>query len=327
MIIKHLMKNESSRDGIKNILMASCILAVLFAVFAPLTANAQLGALKGIVDMVSSDSTLSTNISTGSVNCPAGAGTGACRLASLLVYAVGQGRPIIVIFAILIISVAGFRLIVSQSDDALTTARRTVLATVIGLFLLFISEQFVDALYGGFSRAPGSAFDSPADAALGAEIISVELMGILRWGETLIAIVAISLLVVQAIGVLGSFGAEDTIRKAYRAVFYTAMGIMLVAFDRVIASVFGFDSMSTLPGPPNAGIFVVEIFGFVRFFLVFVGIIVIGVMIYSGLMMLLNFGNDEYITKGKSFLINAGLGLLLIAMSFVIISTMILGIT
>ena len=42
--------------------------------------------------------------------------------------------------------------------------------------------------------------------------------------------------------------------------------------------------------------------------------------------MILNFGNDELVSRGKTILINAGIGLLLIVVSFVVINTMILGI-
>ena len=321
----------------QKLLMTICTVGIFFAGFAiPVISYAQIGELENVVNRVTSQSTLSQDVSAPSINCGQRAGAGACRLAALLVYAVQRGRTIIAIFAVLIIVIAGFRLIISQSDEALTTARRTVLATVIGLFLLFISERFVDALYGGFTEVAGGRFDDPAtlEPAIintslesGAQILGLELLGILVWLETIVAIVAIGLLVVQAVSVLGSFGTEDTIRKAYRAVFYTVMGLLLVVFDRVIASVFGFNNIGVRPGPTSASLFIVELFGFVRFILFLIGVIIIGVIVYAGLMMLLNFGNDEYITKGKSFLINAGLGLLLIVVSFVIVSTMILGIT
>jgi len=53
---------------------------------------------------------------------------------------------------------------------------------------------------------------------------------------------------------------------------------------------------------------------------------VVAVVIYAGTLMILNFGNDDFITKGKGILINAGIGLLLIMTSYVIVSEVILGI-
>jgi len=241
----------------------------------------------------------------------------------MLVYAVERVRFIASWFAFLMIIIAGFRLVISQAEDALTTARRTILASIIGLFLMFLTEPVVDAMYGGYVLAPATAVSNPI---LSANILSIEILGVLRWGETLVAIVAVLLLIVQAIAVFGSFGQEETIRKAYRAVFYTVVGILLLVFDRAIAAVFGYNTIGALPGAPNAGIFIVEIFGLLRFFLIFVAIIVVAVIVYAGFLMLLNFGNDDFITKGKGFLLNAGLGLLLIVVSYVIVSTIILGI-
>jgi len=301
--------------------------AFLFALW-PLTAGADVAAMPGVVDAVTVGTPLSRNLPLASLTCGAAVlGLGACWLASMLVYAVEQGRTIIWAFAFLMIVVAGFRLIISQSEESLTTARRTVLSVIIGLFLLHISEPFVDALYGGVTVAPGSVLDSTTNLELGAKTLSKEMMGIMRWIETVVAIIAVALLVAQAIAVLGSFGTEDTIRKSYRAVLATITGLLLLVFDRMIAAIFGFRTLGDIPVAPDAQIFIVEIFGLIRFLLFFVAIIMVGVIIYAGFMMVLHFGNEEFITKSKTILINSLLGLVLIVMSFVIVSTLILGIT
>lgn len=293
-----------------------------FGVLMPVVASAQIGALDGIVNFVVSGTPLTRTISGSGVVCSPLAGAGACKLAALLVYAVARSRSIVGALALLMIVVAGFRLIISQDEQALATARRAVAASVLGLFLIFTVEPFVDSFYGGFSIPASMAMSTPV---LAANILSAEIYGILRWGETLVAIVAITLMVVQAVAVFGSFGQEETIRKAYRAILYTVIGLLLVVFDRTIAAIFGYDTLGAFPGSPNVSIFIVEIFGIVRLVLGFVGIIAVAAIIYSGFLMILNYGNDEFITRAKGVLINAGLGLLLIIVSFVIVSTIILG--
>lgn len=294
-------------------------------IFLPLIAHAQVSALTSIVDSIVAGTPLSATLGLSGgigVNCANNAGAGACALAGLFVYIVQRGRFLIGAIAFIIVVVAGFRLIISQSDEALTTARRTISATVIGLFAIFLAEQFVDALYGGFTQP---AATGPLSPPIGGEIFSLEMLGVLRWIETLVAIVAVGMIIVQATSVLLSFGAEDTTRKAYRAVFSTVLGLLLIVFSRSIAAIFGYVDIGSLPGAPRAGIFIVEIFGLVRLLLTFVVIVVIAVIVYSGFLMIVNFGNDELASRGKTIIINALIGLVLIAVSFSIINAMILG--
>lgn len=285
---------------------------------------AQVSTLPGWIDTIANP-WFTTTVPSVTLSCIPAVGTGACELAGLLVYAVRQGKMLVGATAFLIMIVAGFRLVISQSEEALTTARRSILGAVIGLFVIFITEPVVNALYGGFGILPGTVLD-PANIPVAVGILSAELSGILQWGEALVAIVAIGLLIVQAVYVLGSFGAEETIRKAYRAVFSSIFGILLIVFDQAITAIFGIGSIPFLGGPTTVPFFV-EVFGMLRFLLAFVAIIVIAVIIYAGGLMLLHYGNEEILNKGKTILLNAALGLLLISVSFVIVSTVILGIT
>ncbi|HLC76540.1 MAG TPA: hypothetical protein VJB82_05525 [Candidatus Peribacterales bacterium] len=288
---------------------------------------AQVNQLDTIVNFVLVGTPLSSTIPVGTFSCPAsvGSGVGACWLAALFVYAVGQGRLLIGTLAFITITIAGFNLIIRQSEESMTTARRTVLGVVLGLFLVFTSEQFVDALYGGFTINPGDVLVDPSNIDAGTLILSEELLGIVRWGETIVAIVAIGLLVGEGIMVLASFGSEQALQKANRAVLYTILGILLIVFDRTIASIFGYTDIGTLPGAPDASIFIVEIFGFVRLVLGFVAIVAVAIIIYAGFLMMGSFGNDELITKARTMLINAVIGFVLITLSFVIVHFVIIG--
>ena len=287
---------------------------LLLGILYPLAAKAQVSSLHGIIDNIFGPSTPVAGLSCG------GAGTGACQLAGLFISTVQQGRWLIGGLALVVIVVAGFRLVISQSEEALTTARRTVLTATIGLFVVFLSERFVEALYGGFLSPPGGP------PAAGPTILSDEILGIVRYLEMLVAIVAIGLLVVQAVYVLGGFGNEEAIRKAYRAVLYTIFGILLVVFDHTIAAVFGYTSIGAMPGAPSTAPIIIEIFGLLRLLLTFVAAIAIGIIVYAGALMLLHYGNEEWITRAKGILLNAVIGLVLIVMSFVLVSTIILGI-
>ncbi|MEK7136874.1 MAG: hypothetical protein AAB853_01185 [Patescibacteria group bacterium] len=306
------------------------LLSFLFALVPlllsfPDKAIAQVGALPGLVDGVVG-TMLPTSFPGVTLACPPLAGSGACELAALFVHLVQRGRLLIGAAAFLLVVIAGFRLIISQSEEALTTARRTILGVVVGLFLVFLSEPLVEALYGGFGTQAGTVL-IPGNTAAATGVLSDELLGIMRWVETIIAIVVIGLLVVQAVAVLGSLGNEETIRKAYRAIGASLAGILLIVFDETIAAIFGFTSSNTLPGNPSTLPFFVEVFGFLRFILMFVAVIIVGIILYAAALMLLNFGNEELVTRSKSILTNAAIGLVLIILSFALVSTVILQVT
>lgn len=306
-------------------LRASLLLAFATTLLLPGKVAAQVGALQGIVDGIVG-MMLPTSFPGVALACPPLAGSGACELAALFVYLVQRGRFLIGAAAFLLIVIAGFRLIISQSEEALTTARRTIMGVVVGLFLVFLSEPLVEALYGGFGNQAGTVLE-PGNVAAATGALSDELLGIMRWVETLIAIVVIGLLIVQAVAVLGSFGNEETIRKAYRAIGASLAGILLIVFDETIAAIFGFSAINALPGSPTTVPFFVEVFGVLRFILMFVGVILIGVLLYAAALMLVNFGNEEIVTRSKSILTNAAIGLALIVLSFVLVSTVILQVT
>lgn len=302
----------------------SGFITVLIA--SPDIAFAQARALPGIIDFVIGGTPLSTELPVPDFGCDTAAGVGACHVAELFVYVVRQGRLVIGAVAFLILSIAGFNLIVRQSEESVTKARNAVIGVIVGVFLVFLSEQFVDATYGGFSITAGEVLTDPANIEEGVGIMSGEILGVIRWCETLLAIVAIGLMVAQAAYVLASFGSEETIKKAYRAVFSTIIGILLIVFDRTIAAIFGYDQLVALPGAPDATIFIVEVFGFIRLLLGFVGIVAVAILVYAGVLMIVHYGNDEMITKARTVLINAAIGLVLIVVSFVIVQTVVLGI-
>ncbi len=303
-------------------------IATAFFLFPGLS-FAQVSQLQGIVNLVISNSPLPGNIPTPGFTCPTtiGAGVGACYLASLFVYAVQQGRLLIGTLALITIVTAAFNLIVRQSEETLATARRTVVGVVVGLFLIFTAEKFVDALYGGFTVDAGTMLTNPANVQTGATIFSEELLGIVRWGETLVAIVAIGLLVLEGVRVLASFGSEQIIQKAYRATYSTVLGILLIVFDRTIAAIFGYTQIAAFPGAPDASIFIVEVFSLVRLVLSFLGIIAVAIIVYAGLLMIFNFGNDELLTKARTMLFRAAIGFLLIGVAFLIVHFVIIGAT
>jgi hypothetical protein len=292
----------------------------------PISADAGVGDLGNIIDYTVGTTPLITTVASTPFSCPGSAGVGACNIASVLIHVVRQVRVLAAGLAFIILVVAGFRLVISQAEEAMTTAKRTVLGAVVGLFLLFIVEPVVDAFFGGFTAPAAALLVSPASAQNAAFLLSTELMGILSWIETLVAIVAVGLIVAEAVGALASFGSEERMKKMYHAIGSTIFGILLLVFDRTIASVFGLAPDASVPVTPTTMPVFVEFFGLVRFVLLLIGIVAVGVLIYAGFLMILNLGNEEMLTRGKKIVGNTLIGLVMIILCYAIVSTVILGI-
>lgn len=303
------------------------LLPILLAL--PLPVAAAIPRLQNVIDYTVGSTPLISTVTWTSLtpfSCPPGSGVGACNMALVLIFVVQQVRYLAAGLAFIVLIVAGFRLVISQAEEAMTTAKRTVLGAVVGLFLLYLVEPVVDAFFGGFTSPAASLLVSPASAHAAAFVLSTQLMGVLSWIETLVAVVAVGLIVVEGIGALASFGSEERMKKLYHALFSTIFGILLIVFDVTIASVFGLAPNAAPPTVPSTIPIFVEIFGIVRFVLVLVGIVAVGVLIYAGFLMILNLGNEEMITRGKKIFGNTLIGLLMIVLCYAIVSTVILGI-
>lgn len=60
--------------------------------------------------------------------------------------------------------------------------------------------------------------------------------------------------------------------------------------------------------------------GFINYFLSFLGLIAVAMVIYAGVLMVTSGGEEEQSTKGKQILIWAAVGLVLIMLSYAIVS-------
>lgn len=282
---------------------------------APFVASAQMGALNGIVSGIAPSLPDISAAPSGGVTCSSGSAT-ACAVANTLVYLMVQGRLTILFIAIVVAVVAGFRLVVSQTDEGAENAKRALAGITAGIFVVFLVEPIVRTLYGGIGSAPNSVWNTAAGASAALTTFGSEVFGIVRWFESVAGMIAVGVIVLQAIRIVASFGREDTIRQAYKAIGSTILGLLMIAFNVVFAVIFGVGG-----GPPSAGTFIAELFGFVRFLLTLTGMAVVGVVIYSGVLLIIHGGQEELKTKAKNAIGAALIGLALIMLSFVLVET------
>lgn len=223
-----------------------------------------------------------------------------------------RGRILLILapIGILLVVRAGLRLINSQDDDKLTKAKNTIAATCVGIMLAAISDRLVMAFF-----SPGGAW-SRATSDTGANILSLEILGILNWATVFIAVLGVLMIIVAGLKTVSTFGAEDT-GPLKRSVTGVATGILVITTSGALKLAIGLAPgvAPSLPTGGNPSPAIDRGVGIILSILGFTSLIAMAVIVYAGMMMVLNFGNEENYTKGKSLIFRSVIGLAVMLLS------------
>lgn len=215
---------------------------------------------------------------------------------------------------IFIIVRAGLRLINSQDEGKLDTAKRTIAATCVGIMLAWISDRLVMAFY-----APGGTW-SMGTASTGAGILSLEIAGILNWVTTLVAALAVLIIVASGIRAVGSFGKEENATEVKQTVAGVITGIGIMIMSGAIKLALGLNPAvaPSLPGMPNPDPIIARGIGITITILSFLALAAFAVIVYAGMLMVFNMGNEEQFNKGKGIIYRVLIGLTVVLFSGVL---------
>lgn len=207
---------------------------------------------------------------------------------------------------------AGVKLINSQDDEKLNVAKRTIAGTAVGIMLAYLSARLVDAFV-----TVGGTLNPNA----GANILAEEVAGIIDWVSVLVAGLAILMIVVSGLQAITSFGKEESTTKVRNTIFGVVAGIGTLIIAPAIKLTLGLtpDATASLPGSPDASPIILRGVQIVSTLLTFLALIAVAVIIYAGIVLIGNFGNEEQFTKSKSLIVRALIGLIVILLSVVIV--------
>ncbi len=277
---------------------------LLGLLFAP-AALADYGAVNQTVNTVGG---FLPNLSFGAVNC-SGSSCGFVQIAYGIML---QFRPLLTGVAILIICILGVRMIIGQEDDALEKARPVMTAVVSGIVLMYLIDPFIQAFYG----TQGDVFQG--NLGFGVGIIETEVGGLINWVLVLVAALAVMIIIVNAVKGLAKGTNEEGIANMRKTIGAIAAGIILLVFREIIGS--GFVASPNNPVVP----FLVPIVRVMAFVLGFLALAAILIAIYAGFLMIFALGKDDQVTKAKSLLGRAIVGMIVILVSLAIVNFVIL---
>lgn len=236
-------------------------------------------------------------------------GGGANAYAGITGFLLDQAKPIVWIFAVLLLVRSGIKLIYGQSEERFEEAKRAVANGLMAVVLVYLTSSLVNA----FIRVGGSY-----DPGAGSAIFTIEMLGIVRWVQVLVAVLAVGMIIAAVVAAMFSMGSDDATSRIRRAVFGAAAGILILGIDVAFRATFGL-AYGAIPAGPSPFPIISRTLYIVGAILGFMALIAVIIVIYAGIMMILSLGNEEQFKNSRSLIVRALLGLFVILASVVIV--------
>lgn len=151
---------------------------------------------------------------------------------------------------------------------------------------------------------------------------SNQIIGIVRFFETLVGAVAVLFMVYSGTAIIASMGNDEIIKKHRTTLLWSVVGLVVVILSNLVITKFFFvvdpttgqSSVTTLSG-------VKMLSGITNFVASFVGIFSVVSMVVAGFMWVANFGNDDLAGKAKKVILSAVIGVVLSISAYAIVNT------
>lgn len=250
---------------------------------------------------------------------------------SIVTAAMTNLRPLVYIGGIFVITLSGFRMITTEEEETFNKTKRIISATIAGIMLAFLVEPFVDAFYGGrLSGITGinifggiGLVPQPGNAIIGARIISGEVLGVINWALTIVAVLAVFMIIISGLKAIASAGSEEGLTQLRRTVFSVVSGLLLIVFRFAINATLGLPAVAGRPGTPGPAPAIAAVINILNYILGFMGIVALAMLIFAGMQMILNLGSEEIYGKAKGLAVRVGIGFIVIMASWAVINIVI----
>lgn len=263
----------------------------LLALLTPAAHAQDYGILSGTLEQVSG----------GLTEC-----AGSCQFMDLALQVLYTFRPILAVIAVLVITIAGVRMITSQEDDSLDRLRNVMTGAISGLVMAYLIPPFVQAFYGSSGEV------ARGDMASGVAVIESEVSGLINWALTLAATLALFVIILSAAKAVAKYNSEDGVANMRQTVFSVMAGLVILALKYTLSYVFVMSTGSPVP-------ILFNLLTFVSYLLGFLGLLAVIVVIYAGFLCLLSFGKEESYTKAKGILARSIVGAIVILTSLALV--------
>lgn len=226
--------------------------------------------------------------------------------------------PMVNGIAVVVIVIAGLLLIISQDENQIQTARRTVIAAIASLILINIAAQLRNIF------APGAI---PIVSGAQGTALGFELQGIINFIEVPVAVIAVLMIIISGVRAILTVGTDQGITNLRRTVFSVVAGIILIGAKIILTESIVGDQTGTsvFVGPITTAIgltdapdpvgIIATIVDAATIVVGFMALAAVVVIVIAGIFMVLNKGDQEVATRTRNLIIRVVVGLVIIAIS------------
>lgn len=244
---------------------------------------------------------------------------GADVITSVIFYVIDFAKYLLGGVAVIFVIVSGIKLIVAgkKIDEVSEKEKENLKFIIYGLIMIITADELVTKVFfGDYGECIASATNAAECAKVGGSLIK----GIYSLILSVLATVAIFILVLSAFRLVTSYGEEESINKQKKRIAMAIIGLILAAVGEFVVKGIVF------PEGGAKGIDVAAaqklVYNFTNFISAFIGAGAFAMLFYGGYLYVVSAGNEEQTGKAKKIIIGAVIGILIAFAAFGIVATL-----
>lgn len=246
---------------------------------------------------------------------------GVFAIRNILTVVIRFTEKLMVPIAILYLVWSGIVLVINRNnEETFKEASRHVVWTGVGFGVMLISFTLVDKIFFG---TQGEILDGGDSTSFGL-IARLEINGLVNFMASFAVAIGVLYLIISAVQLIVAGTNEETADRAKRGILYSIIGITLIFLMYTIVSFFfGFNKQGQLSGLDIATINI-ELAKWANILLGFVAFFAVLAIIYAGVRMITNFGDEDTVNKSKDTIKFAVIGIVLAFSAWTIVKFFVL---
>jgi hypothetical protein len=228
--------------------------------------------------------------------------------------------------AVLALFVAGYQLVTAQSaaTEEMEKQKMNIVYILMGLIVFALSGTFVyDFLFSDQGAYLDVREGETAALALADKTVR-EIRRLLNLFLSFSGAGAILMLIIASIRLVINPGSDEQIEKQKKLVAYTALGIIIIGLSDTVVNqiVFPIDRATGELQGVNVSLLELQLQGLSNYVLGFVGVFVFVTFVISGVVLVVNMGNEEINTKVKTSMKHSIIGVLVVYSAYTVVVTL-----